>query len=215
MSIGALSEGRSLVPARIPRCTLPGPPTVGRSAARRPGSKIGQCLAGGPYRGFDAGAADGPPVALPGERRRGVANRAGERAGGVSVYRRPNGKWAVQIYDPAAGRSRHVGTFATRREARRAESEATDQRTATGREMVGSFAARWARDYPRPRASTNVHNAERVKPFGEAHDRRRMDSTTVEEARVWALRHPSQANGVAGGVQRCASQWDRREQPVP
>jgi hypothetical protein len=110
----------------------------------------------------------------------------------VTVYKRPNGKWVVQVYDPAVRRSRHVGTFATRREARRAESEAIDRRTATGRETVGSFAARWARDYPRPRASTNLHNGERVKPFGEAYERRRMDSITVEEARVWAVRHPSQ-----------------------
>jgi integrase len=67
-----------------------------------------------------------------------------------------------------------------------------DRRTATGRETVGSFAARWPRDYPRPRASTNLHNGERVKLFGEAHERRRMDSIMVEEARVWALRHPGQ-----------------------
>jgi integrase len=110
----------------------------------------------------------------------------------MSVHKRPNGKWVVQIYDPATRRMRQVGTFATRREARRAEAEAMDRQTATGRETVGSFAARWPRDYPRPRASTNLHNAERVKPFGKAHERRRMDSITVEEARVWALRHPGQ-----------------------
>jgi hypothetical protein len=74
-----------------------------------------------------------------------------------------------------------------RREARRAESAAMDQRTATGRETVASFAARWPAGYPRPRASTNLHNAERVKPFALAHERRRMDSIGVEEARAWAV----------------------------
>jgi hypothetical protein len=108
----------------------------------------------------------------------------------MSIHKRPNGKWVVQVYDLATRRMRQVGTFATRREARRAESGAMDRQTATSRETVGSFAARWPRDYPRPRASTNLHNAERVKPFGKAHERRRMDSITVEEARVWALRHP-------------------------
>jgi len=67
-----------------------------------------------------------------------------------------------------------------------------DQRTATGRETVGSFAARWTVDYPRRRASTNMHNAERVQPFAHAHESRRMDSITVEEARAWALRHSGQ-----------------------
>jgi hypothetical protein len=67
-----------------------------------------------------------------------------------------------------------------------------DRRTATGRETVASFAARWTADYPRRRTSTNVHNAERVKPFAKAHERRRMDSITVEEARAWSLRHPGQ-----------------------
>jgi integrase len=110
----------------------------------------------------------------------------------VSVYKRPNGKWAAQVYDPVTRRPRQVGTFGTRREAIRAESAALDQRTATGREMVASFAARWTVDYPRPRASTNMHNAERVWPFGQAHERRRMDSITVEEARAWALRNPGQ-----------------------
>jgi integrase len=67
-----------------------------------------------------------------------------------------------------------------------------DHRTATGRETVGSFAARWPVDYPRPRASTNAHNAESVKAFAKAYERRRMDSITVEEARAWSLRHRAQ-----------------------
>jgi len=69
----------------------------------------------------------------------------------MSVHKRPNGKWVVQVYDPATRRMRQVGTFATRREARRAESDAMDRRTATGRETVASFVARWPADYPRPR----------------------------------------------------------------
>lgn len=110
----------------------------------------------------------------------------------MSVYKRPNGNWVAQVYDPVTRRPRQVGTFATRREARRAEADAMDRRTATGRETVASFAARWPADYPRPRASTNVHNTERVKPFAKAYERRRMDSITIEEARAWALRHRGQ-----------------------
>ena len=110
----------------------------------------------------------------------------------MSVYKRPNGKWAAQVYDPVTRRARQVGTFSTRREAIRAESAAMDRRTATGRETVASFAARWTADYPRRRASTNLHNGERVQPFAKANERRRMDSITVEEARAWALRYPGQ-----------------------
>jgi hypothetical protein len=52
----------------------------------------------------------------------------------------------------------------------RAEAAAVDQRTATGRETVGSVAARWPVDYPRPRErlerSAGMHvggNALRVR----------------------------------------------------
>jgi hypothetical protein len=66
----------------------------------------------------------------------------------------------------------------------RAEAAAMDRRTATGRETVASFAARWPADYPRPRRSTNLHNAASVKPFAEAHEQRRIDSISVEDARA-------------------------------
>ncbi len=41
------------------------------------------------------------------------------------------------------------------------------KRRPSGRETCDDFAERWTRDYPRPRASTNKHNAERVKRFAE------------------------------------------------
>jgi hypothetical protein len=41
-----------------------------------------------------------------------------------TVYKRPNGKWAAQVYDRVTRSMRQVGTFATRRDARRAESAA-------------------------------------------------------------------------------------------
>jgi integrase len=110
----------------------------------------------------------------------------------VSVYRRPSGKWVAQVYDSATRTRRQIGTFATKREAWRAEAEAMGRQTATARETVGSFVERWPVDFPRPRASTNVHNAGSVTAFTRAYDRRRMDSITIQEARAWALRHPAQ-----------------------
>jgi integrase len=110
----------------------------------------------------------------------------------VSVYKRPNGRWAVQLYDPATGRARQVGTYPTRKEAKAAEGTAMASGTASGRETVGSFAARWLSVFPRPKESTNRHNAERVKRFADQHARRRIDSITASEARTWAVQHRSE-----------------------
>jgi integrase len=108
----------------------------------------------------------------------------------VTIYRRRNGRWAVQIYDPGLGRSRQVGTYDTKRDAKIAEVDAIGKTTAGGSETVGSFAGRWTTDYSRPKASTNAHNRERVHRFAEQHARRRLDSITVEDARRWVLRRP-------------------------
>ncbi len=110
----------------------------------------------------------------------------------MSVFKRPNGRWVAQTYDPQSRRMRQVGTYATKREALRAEVSATERRAASGRETVGSFAARWMKDYPRHRESTRRHNSERVVAFAAEHERRRVDSITVDEARAWAHAHKSQ-----------------------
>jgi len=110
----------------------------------------------------------------------------------MSVFKKPNGRWAAQIYDPATKRMRQIGTYRTRGEAREAEREAVARSTMGGGETVKSFAGRWIADYPRSRESTNRHNAERVKAFADAHSRRRLDSITTEEARRWVVEHPSQ-----------------------
>jgi integrase len=107
----------------------------------------------------------------------------------MSVFKRPNGTWVAQVY--ADGRMRQVGTYATRKEAQAAEVDAVRVSQSSGREPVASFAKRWVRDYPRPKQSTNMHNAERVKTFAEKHGKRRMDAITRDEARLWALEHRS------------------------
>ena len=74
-------------------------------------------------------------------------------------------KWTASGYDKALGRKRHLGTFDTKREAVAAEAEWKLRRKGTGSETCDRFAHRWTTDYPRPRESTNLHNAERVKRF--------------------------------------------------
>lgn len=108
----------------------------------------------------------------------------------MSVTER-NGKYIVQVYDPTKGRMRQVGTYRTRREAERANVKAYEHRVAKA-ETVDSFAGRWTRDYPRPAASTNKHNAERVRQFAAHYAGKRLDTVTRQQARQWALEHPSE-----------------------
>jgi integrase len=108
----------------------------------------------------------------------------------MTVYKRPNGRWAVQTYDPATTRPRQIGTYNTRKEAKQAEANAIGRHTAGGSETIQSFTARWTHDYPRPKPSTNIHNTERVQRFATEHARRRLDSITIEEARAWTLKRP-------------------------
>lgn len=107
----------------------------------------------------------------------------------MTVFKRGT-KWVCQVYDPALGRSRQIGTYKKQRDARLAEADAMRRVTAGGTETVSSFQARWTRDYPRPKASTNQHNTERTTRFASQYGRRRLDSITVEEARAWVLKRP-------------------------
>ena len=101
------------------------------------------------------------------------------------------GKYVAQVYDPSIKRMRQVGTFNTRREALKAEGQAYDRRVSKT-ETVGSFADRWTRDFPRRAASTNKHNAERVRAFAKHYGGKRLSSVTRQQARQWALEHPSE-----------------------
>jgi integrase len=107
----------------------------------------------------------------------------------VTVFQKPNGRWVVQVYDHEKGRMRQLGTFDTRKRAKVAEGEAIQVRSSG--ESVASFAARWPKDYPRPKASTNQHNTERVKKFAAEHGKRRIDSLSVDDARAWVRDHPT------------------------
>lgn len=107
----------------------------------------------------------------------------------MTVFKRPSGRWAVQVWDPAKRRMRQVGTFDTRRQARSAEQ--AQRPSAPGRETVAAFAARWARDYPRPAAATNRHNTERVGGFVAAHGHRRLGAVDAQLARRWASQRPT------------------------
>lgn len=96
-------------------------------------------------------------------------------------------RYGVRIYQ--GGRQVWVGTFRTRREAREAEREALSRSHPTRDETVGEFVERWLRDFKRPRASTNRHNAYMVRPLVTEFGSVKMRDISRRAARDWALRH--------------------------
>ena len=56
-------------------------------------------------------------------------------------------------------------------------------------ETVSEFVERWLRDFKRPRASTNRHNAYMVKPLVAEFGSVKMAEISRRRAREWALRH--------------------------
>lgn len=98
-------------------------------------------------------------------------------------------RWVASGYDKAQGTKRHLGTFDSKTEAVRVEADWKLRTRATGRETCDSFAERWTRDYPRPRSSTNAHNAERVKAFSRDFADVRIADVDRQAARAWALTH--------------------------
>jgi integrase len=96
-------------------------------------------------------------------------------------------RYGVRIY--VAKRQVWVGSFRTRQEARLAEREALMRVRPANEETVAEFVERWLRDFKRPRASTNRHNAYMVKPLVAEFGPVKMSDIPRRRAREWALRH--------------------------
>ena len=109
----------------------------------------------------------------------------------MSIAKRPDGQWRVTVYDKTTRKNRHVGLYPTKREAKEAEVVAY-KRAPKGSQTVKGFADRWLTEYPRPRASTNQHNAQQVKQFVDEHGSLRLDQVTRDLARSWSQAHLSQ-----------------------
>jgi integrase len=105
-------------------------------------------------------------------------------------------RWVATGYDPKLGRKVHVGTFDSAKDARRAEADWKLQAKPTGYETCDSFAERWTRDYPRPRASTNKHNGERVKAFAKDFAGVKLGDVDRPAARNWAMAHSANLSAV-------------------
>ena len=112
------------------------------------------------------------------------------------MARRRGKRWVAEGYDRASRAKRYLGTFDSKKEARDAEAEWKLRSKATGREACDKFAARWVKDYPRDRASTNKHNGERVKAFARDFKGVRLSELDRPAARAWALTHRSHVPAV-------------------
>lgn len=110
---------------------------------------------------------------------------------GTGMARRRGKRWTAGGYDKAAGYTKHLGTFDTKGEAVETEAAWKLRTRTTGRETCDSLAERWTRDYPRPRTSTNRHNAERVKLFGKDFEGIKLIDVDRPAAREWAMKHRS------------------------
>ncbi|HYM44990.1 MAG TPA: hypothetical protein VES65_02350 [Solirubrobacteraceae bacterium] len=102
------------------------------------------------------------------------------------IIKRGN-RYGVRIY--VAKRQVWVGSFRTRQEARLAEREALTRVRPANDETVAQFVERWLRDFKRPRASTNRHNAYMVKPLVGEFRSVKMSDISRRRAREWALRN--------------------------
>ena len=115
----------------------------------------------------------------------------------MSIERLPSGRYRAKVYDHTTGGNTSVGkilglkdsTFATKREAKAAREKA---RAALGQVVrqavtVESFAERWTSDpiFERPKASTNLHNAERIKGFVKAYGSLPLNLVTDEVVAEW------------------------------
>jgi len=99
----------------------------------------------------------------------------------MSVSRLPSGRYRSQSYDPASGKfvssAKVLGlpesSFATERQARNADAKATELLAERKTQVLtlAAWAETWTTDplYERPKASTGIHNRERIRAFVQTH----------------------------------------------
>ena len=114
---------------------------------------------------------------------------ANNRKSQYGVKRRGE-KWTARPYVPGRG---HIwaGTFDSEQEAVRAAIARIEEerRLPAHKETIGTFAARWVRDFPRPKESTNDRYRADAARFAREFGERKLHEITVPEARTYARAH--------------------------
>ena len=106
-------------------------------------------------------------------------------------YKRDNGSWSAKVH-VGGGRYRHLGTYATKREAKAAENRERLKRVPSRRtsETCDEFAARWPTDYPRDSLATASTYRSAVKPFAKDFKGVKLDELDRDTVRRWAAGKP-------------------------
>jgi integrase len=105
------------------------------------------------------------------------------------IVKRGN-SYAVSVYDPALKRKRWVGTFATKREAREAERDASRKSPSSSRVTGDEFAELWLTRYARPAAATRLNYRYALQGFRKEFGHLRMSDLDRLTARAWAQKQP-------------------------
>ena len=118
----------------------------------------------------------------------------------AGVKKLKDGRYSVRPWDKAKRRRGETRKFKTLEEAvkYKAQVEAGVVDPASKRWLVEDWAEEWTTNelYARPKASTNLHNAERVKGFVDDFRGRWLDEITRQEAREWAEENKSRVAAV-------------------
>jgi integrase len=107
------------------------------------------------------------------------------------------GRWQARPYIRGVGH-KWAGTHDSEQEANEAaEAKIAEFETRpSGQETIFSFSKRWARDFPRPKGSTNdtyKGAARRFRERVDPDDKRKLHEYTVPEALAYARAHPQDA----------------------
>jgi integrase len=116
----------------------------------------------------------------------------------------PAGPWRDGVRKSANGSwdAKHGNAWsrghATKKDAQEARGRliAASKRRRSNQETVKAFSERWLEDFPRPAASTNSYNQERVSAFVKTYGKKRLSEVTRGDAERFARKHPGRITAV-------------------
>lgn len=107
--------------------------------------------------------------------------------------RKRGDRFMARPYIPGLGEHRYAGTFDTEAEAVKAAIEKIEEERIlpANKETVATFAARWVRDFPRPKESTNDRYRTDAQRFADhVGATKKLHEVTVPEARSYVRGRP-------------------------
>lgn len=126
----------------------------------------------------------------------------------MSISKRPNGSFAVHVYDSTIGRKRYAGQRDTQQAARLLEAQKTVEYAQqaprrSGRDWtVAGWRVHWLQEHhgpntKRPTPTTKMHNEQMTRRYHAANGGRKLRTVTRDEAQAWAKKRPHEAKSLA------------------